>query len=351
MRLARLGRPLGRPLRARGAGRGGGRTLDSAEELRLFYVAATRARERLLLSGVMPPTGRAELKPATPVTERLMRAFGIADLERGLGRRPCPPPRPHRTWASASTTPRCRCEVNLPSPERAAELARASRQRRAPRRRRPRRRRRSSSRWLPGHPPAPALLLGPGGLRALRLPLLHGAACSGSRRSAHGGGAAPGGGAGARSAAPSTSCSSGRRSGAGSSRRTSWRAADPRGRGARPRRSTASAPWRWCGAGSTRRCARSSGHRGATSLRGPVPGRARRLDPARQDRPARRAARAAPPTVVDFKTDRLDGADPAERAGALRAAAGPLRGRDRAGDRRGGGAGRLRLPRAARASR
>ena len=49
-------RPRGQPLRAARALRGGSRQREAQEELRLFHVAATRARERLLLSGVISPS-------------------------------------------------------------------------------------------------------------------------------------------------------------------------------------------------------------------------------------------------------------------------------------------------------
>jgi ATP-dependent helicase/nuclease subunit A len=53
-----------------------GESRDSEEGLRLFHVAATRARERLILSGVVKPEPAKETKPGTPVVERLVDALG-----------------------------------------------------------------------------------------------------------------------------------------------------------------------------------------------------------------------------------------------------------------------------------
>jgi ATP-dependent exoDNAse (exonuclease V) beta subunit len=51
---------------------------DSEEALRLFHVAATRARERLILSGVVRPEAPREMKPGTAVIERLVEALGVS---------------------------------------------------------------------------------------------------------------------------------------------------------------------------------------------------------------------------------------------------------------------------------
>src|SRR6201995_3572861 len=53
-----------------------GEARDSEEGLRLFHVAATRARERLILSGVVKPEPAKETKPGTAVVERLVDALG-----------------------------------------------------------------------------------------------------------------------------------------------------------------------------------------------------------------------------------------------------------------------------------
>jgi ATP-dependent exoDNAse (exonuclease V) beta subunit len=96
------------------------RERDSEEGLRLFHVAATRARERLILSGVVKPEPGRETRPGTPVVERLVEALGIP---RDAGSRvavPAPEPRP---GLDASFAPsEIAVSVNFPSPERAAEL-------------------------------------------------------------------------------------------------------------------------------------------------------------------------------------------------------------------------------------
>ncbi len=50
---------------------------DAEEGLRLFHVAATRAKRRLILSGVVKPDPGKETKPSTPVIERLVDALGV----------------------------------------------------------------------------------------------------------------------------------------------------------------------------------------------------------------------------------------------------------------------------------
>ena len=55
-----------------------GEARDAEEGLRLFHVAATRARERLILSGVVKPEPPKEMKPGTAVIERLVEALGVS---------------------------------------------------------------------------------------------------------------------------------------------------------------------------------------------------------------------------------------------------------------------------------
>jgi len=93
---------------------------DSEEGLRLFHVAATRARRRLILSGIVKPEPGRATKPSTPVVERLVEALGVArdaDSEVAV---PAPEPRPglEADFGAAEIAVR----VNLPSPEHAAEL-------------------------------------------------------------------------------------------------------------------------------------------------------------------------------------------------------------------------------------
>jgi ATP-dependent helicase/nuclease subunit A len=99
--------------------------LDSAEERRLFYVAATRARERLLLSGVVSANRPQELKPTAAVTERLIRAFGVEDTERD-SLVTLPPAAAAPDLGMSFPEAEVPVRVNLPSPERAVELARSA---------------------------------------------------------------------------------------------------------------------------------------------------------------------------------------------------------------------------------
>jgi ATP-dependent helicase/nuclease subunit A len=71
---------------------------EAAEACRLGYVAATRAQDRLILSGRYNARRLAkpaeDMRPATPVSERLMRALRIADDEDTEVELPPPLPRP-----------------------------------------------------------------------------------------------------------------------------------------------------------------------------------------------------------------------------------------------------------------
>jgi ATP-dependent exoDNAse (exonuclease V) beta subunit len=96
------------------------RERDSEEGLRLFHVAATRARERLILSGVVKPEPGRETKPSTPVVERLVAALGVERDADAIVAVPPPQPRPGLDVAFGASEIAVR--VNLPSPERAAEL-------------------------------------------------------------------------------------------------------------------------------------------------------------------------------------------------------------------------------------
>jgi ATP-dependent helicase/nuclease subunit A len=92
---------------------------DAAEGLRLFHVAATRARERLLLSGVVKPEGGRET-PGTPVIERLVEALGVErDADGAVA---MSPPEPRPGLAASFGASELAVHVNLPSAERAAEL-------------------------------------------------------------------------------------------------------------------------------------------------------------------------------------------------------------------------------------
>jgi ATP-dependent exoDNAse (exonuclease V) beta subunit len=104
------------------------RERDSEEGLRLFHVAATRARQRLILSGVVKPEPGRETKPSTPVIERLVDALGVPrDADATV---PVAPPAPRPGLEAAFEPSEIAVRANLPSPERAAEL-RALRRREA----------------------------------------------------------------------------------------------------------------------------------------------------------------------------------------------------------------------------
>ncbi len=96
------------------------RRRDSEEGLRLFHVAATRARRRLILSGVVKPEPGREPKPSTPVVERIVAGLGFERDADSAVAVPAPQPRPglEASFAPAEIVAR----VNLPSPARAAEL-------------------------------------------------------------------------------------------------------------------------------------------------------------------------------------------------------------------------------------
>jgi ATP-dependent exoDNAse (exonuclease V) beta subunit len=97
---------------------------DAEEGLRLFHVAATRARDRLILSGVVKAEGGGE-SIGKPVIERIADRFGIdreADSQLAV-----PPPEARDGLDACFEPSRVAVRVNLPSPERGAELAETQR--------------------------------------------------------------------------------------------------------------------------------------------------------------------------------------------------------------------------------
>jgi ATP-dependent helicase/nuclease subunit A len=95
---------------------------DAEEGLRLFHVAATRAREHLILSGVIKPEPNGAARPSTPVVERIVDGFGIE--REGDSTVPIPPPEPRRGLDASFDPAEIAVRVSLPSPTRAEELVR-----------------------------------------------------------------------------------------------------------------------------------------------------------------------------------------------------------------------------------
>ena len=145
---------------------------DSEEGLRLFHVAATRARKRLILSGVVKPEPGRETKLSTPVVERLVEALGVprdADSEVEI---PAAEPRP---GLDASFAPSQLGGAREPALSRARRRAVPDPPRR---RRRPAARRGTAAagRASAADRPQPAPLLHRDRrLRGMPIPLLHGA--------------------------------------------------------------------------------------------------------------------------------------------------------------------------------
>jgi len=93
---------------------------EAAEELRLFHVAATRARDRLILSGVAMPKPARNGQPGTAVIERILGGFEV-DRERA-SEIAIAAPQPREGLDASFEPARIAVRVNLPSTERAAEL-------------------------------------------------------------------------------------------------------------------------------------------------------------------------------------------------------------------------------------
>jgi ATP-dependent exoDNAse (exonuclease V) beta subunit len=94
---------------------------DAEEELRLFHVGATRARERLLLSGVVNPSPPSRKNRGEAVIERIVAGFEI-DRERDSSVEvPAPEPRPGLEVSFPPSEIAVR--VNLASAEQARTLA------------------------------------------------------------------------------------------------------------------------------------------------------------------------------------------------------------------------------------
>jgi ATP-dependent exoDNAse (exonuclease V) beta subunit len=93
---------------------------EAEEELRLFHVAATRARERLVLSGIVKPKAGKGTQPGTSVIERIVEAF---ELDRESDCSISVPPPLSREGLDAEFEPsEIPVFVNRPSREQAAAL-------------------------------------------------------------------------------------------------------------------------------------------------------------------------------------------------------------------------------------
>jgi ATP-dependent helicase/nuclease subunit A len=93
---------------------------DAEEELRLFHVAATRARERLLLSGVVSPSPPSQENHGRAVIERIVAGLGIereGDSSVAVG-----PPEPRPGLEAIFEPSKIAVRVNLVSTEQAEAL-------------------------------------------------------------------------------------------------------------------------------------------------------------------------------------------------------------------------------------
>jgi len=103
---------------------------EAAEELRLFHVAATRARERLILSGVAMPKPGRNAQPGTAVIERILESFGVERERDSAIAFAVPQAREGLDASFAASAIAVR--VNRPSHERAAELTATRREPKPP---------------------------------------------------------------------------------------------------------------------------------------------------------------------------------------------------------------------------
>ncbi|HEU5251771.1 MAG TPA: UvrD-helicase domain-containing protein [Solirubrobacterales bacterium] len=94
---------------------------DAEEGLRLFHVAATRAQERLILSGVVAEKANG-LRPSTSALERIVRGFEIDRDEDSTVSIPPPRPRPGLELELELEPSTLEVRVSAPSPERVREL-------------------------------------------------------------------------------------------------------------------------------------------------------------------------------------------------------------------------------------
>ena len=93
---------------------------EAEEELRLFHVAMTRARERLLLSGVVAPSPPSQQTVGRATIERIAAAFEVDRERDSVVAVPPPEARPGLEESFAASEIAVR--VNLASPEQAKKL-------------------------------------------------------------------------------------------------------------------------------------------------------------------------------------------------------------------------------------
>jgi ATP-dependent helicase/nuclease subunit A len=119
MQLRRLG-ARGIDLYAQGELGEDAQARQAEEELRLFHVGATRARERLLLSGVVNPSPPSRQSHGKAVIERIVAALEIdRDRDSTVA---VPPPEPRPGLEAAFEPSEIAVRVNVPSVEQAASL-------------------------------------------------------------------------------------------------------------------------------------------------------------------------------------------------------------------------------------
>ena len=291
---------------------------EAEEEGRLAYVAATRAKRRLILSGTFKPKA-VESKPGRrdPISQQLIGALLDGNLEEREVEVPA---------AEAEGAPAGRLAVRVSSPAPGAAPSCSSLANRSPRSR-------CASGATPplGRPSVPPALIGGLSYSALsdfercgyRFYVERVLGIAEPEQPRAGSGAANGAPGGARQVR-----FRGRRPRSARVERPP-RLARARPRSGRRRRlreqglddPALSRAGRRSGRGLARLAAAGRARRGPGRGRGPLRALGRRHPGPRLDRPAGRAATDGSVLVVDYKTDRLDGGDPASWRAATRSSA------------------------------
>ncbi len=280
---------------------------EAEEELRLFHVGATRARERLLLSGVVNPSPSSQATPGMAVVERIAAAFEIDRENDSTIEIPPPEPRPGLDLELGPSQIAVR--VSRPSPERVRELTAVHRE--------------ADPAPDPGGGPAPLV-----GRRAAKAP---GRPLSYTAISAHGGESAPVDsdvalreevGEGAPGGEEATARGIAVHSLLEWSQSNGWReppselvgrvsaSAEVGAESQLPAEQVLGPLRAWLGSGFFEERVRDRSSRAEVPILVEVAGEVLRgsIDLLVE-------AEGAPPLIVDYKTDRVDGADPAGLAG------------------------------------